>query len=173
MYKIIRENDAKGGIKRIHTHKSVSGTIALMCPKCYNITYINGSYNTDFKYNDINLCCNISMSYFCKYDNQIVFGIELDPNIAEAIAMLNKKGYITKFCCEGHTKNGKPTCTPYILFESGNLLDKIKLPETWELEYQFSPRETNTIIRSNLEKYSKKKILIDLVDWVYGLKPLH
>lgn len=42
-----------------------------------------------------------SKTYEIIDDNEI---IEVDDNIAEAISLLNKKGYYTKACCGGHVK---------------------------------------------------------------------
>ena len=45
-----------------------------------------------------------------KYINSKTFEIiddvfEVDEDIAEAISILNKKGYYTKYCCSGHVKD--------------------------------------------------------------------
>jgi hypothetical protein len=46
---------------------------------------------------------------------------EIDPLLAETIQMLNKRGYKTKFCCQGHT-NTNPIQS-YIMFD-----DEVDLP---------------------------------------------
>ena len=47
--------------------------------------------------------------------------VEIDENFIEAIILLNKKGYYTRFCCAGHP-NTKDVHQSYIMFEDGSLL---------------------------------------------------
>lgn len=167
MYRINRTGGVTGNIT-LHDNSRTAGTIALMCPLCYDIIYINGSYSMNLNYYRDKICASIHISYLCKNDRLYVEGIELDPNIAEAISQLNKKGYLTKFCCEGHTYNGKECSSPYIYFKN-NLDESIELPETWKFDSNFNARD---VIRSNLDKYSKTKVLEDLYEWVDKLEPL-
>lgn len=42
---------------------------------------------------------------YCKCDSEYpLYLIHIDKNIQKHIQILNKKGYKTKFCCEGHNK---------------------------------------------------------------------
>lgn len=80
--------------------KYFSGKLALMCPTCYNIKYVDINMNILINKKDIFCCVNyISSCDNCNFEGAF---IELDPNIAECISILNKKGYRTMFCCEGH-----------------------------------------------------------------------
>lgn len=163
MYRINRTGGVTGRNK-LRDNSKTSGTIALMCPSCYHVIYINGSYGINLNYGRDNIHANIAISYRCDwcFHPSMVTGIELDPNIAEAISQLNKKGYYTEWCCEGHTYDNS---TPYIQFKN-SLDESIKLPKTWK----FDSDSNRTIIRSNLNKYSKTKILEDLYEWVDNLE---
>ena len=75
--------------------------------------------------------------------------IPVDENILPAISMLNKKGYITTDCCEGHYENLLSTSIlkqlrqhkemtyeewqyPYIAFAEGIVIpDEIEMPFYW------------------------------------------
>ena len=63
MFKIQRFADC-GGIKKQWLHRSASGTIAYMCPKCYNILYANGKYDFNIKTN-IDFYVDMVFGYNC------------------------------------------------------------------------------------------------------------
>ena len=89
-----------------------------------------------------------------KYINSKTFEIvddvfEVDEDIAEAISILNKKGYHTKYCCSGHVKDPR-------LYESyplekvenknlGYIIDdeKILMPYTCTTLYIMFDKEYN------------------------------
>lgn len=117
------------------------------------------------------------------YNNNFV---EIDENILNVIIALNKKGYATKFCCEGHIDyddSGIETgiTAPYIAFEDGIHLPSI--PEDWELDITTElMNDDYKLINGNWESiyameaayatdfYSAKfNALINLYDWVKDL----
>lgn len=147
-------NEANDSFKK-RTHNSMAkGTIAVMCPKCYNNTKHMVSQDSSIivlsnTYNDC-------VSPFTKIEYKInnckkcsaedVIGIESDPNIADAISILNKKGYYTKYCCEGHSDRD----SPYIYFSDLNILDVIhRLPLTWNIDYDRLRYYNDLIIRAD------------------------
>lgn len=75
---------------------------------------------------------------------QLVEGIPIDKNIAESISKLNKLGYRTKFCCEGHYNDTQA----YIVFDPSVPLAKIynllATTDMWELDKQ-TYRNSSTI----------------------------
>lgn len=90
--------------------------------------------------------CNTVITDDIKEQN---FLIEVDENIAFIIAELNRKGYTTRNCCEGHWENDIPddiqevllqdenisygsASAPYIEFEDGIRLPSI--PENWDID---------------------------------------
>lgn len=164
MYRILRK-DVLNGLRKLSIRNAASGTIAYMCPYCYDIIYINGSYNLNFKFHRDNIYPKLTITYRCKVCNNIVEGIELDPNIAETISILNKKGYYTKYCCEGHYENKKPNSTPYIYFDRFSP-NEDSLPNGWYIDKDF---KNNHTIRAKLEKHSKKQILKDIYNWACNL----
>ena len=160
MFKIRRFYD-RGGFKKPWIKIINSGTLAYMCPHCYNIIYINGktysSISTSSSIID-NFYLDINLIFMCSFCENRVNGIELDPNIADDISILNKKGYKTKYCCEGHISDHQYISAPYIYFN--NTHDDIakNLPKTW---YVDNDGYDGFVIRADINN-SKKKILEDL-----------
>ena len=158
MFKIRRFYDS-GGFKKSWLKIFKSGTIAYMCPHCYNIIYMNGkTYSSISSSNIDDFYLNINLTFMCPFCENRVAGIELDPNIADDIGILNKKGYITKYCCEGHISDHQYISAPYIYFN--NTHDDIakNLPKTW---YVDNDGYDGFVIRADINN-SKKKILEDL-----------
>lgn len=88
------------------------GVISLMCPHCYNITEVsinNDIHSSVTNFEKSRIETNVCISYFSdKCDNcgiENIDYIEIDASISDIISKLNKKGYITRFCCEGHIDN--------------------------------------------------------------------
>ena len=89
------------GEKKIYKHFGV------ICPKCFNISYVKVTLEPEECENQcedwINFGKRISLEsgfvYTCSSCRKNVLGITVDANIAEAIALLNKKGYKTEHCC--------------------------------------------------------------------------
>lgn len=113
------------------------GKIGLMCPNCYGYWIVDfhqdctmtisedvflDDYedNTNSKYDhDISpyrelIFCNMSKCPDCSSDNDLIM---IDPNIVSIVSILNKKGYITTFSCEGHN-DPDGSILPYILFNN-------------------------------------------------------
>ena len=93
------------------------GKAALFCPDCGRMNYfkINSKITTNSKY-----ICWIMPTYVmnCSFCGHKIYSDDvIDGGIAEAIEILNKKGYKTSYSCEGHydDKHGI-TSLPYILF---------------------------------------------------------
>lgn len=161
-----------------------SGTIAFMCPKCYNVELFEGKIGCvltpkrKLKKKDIYeyLMLDMSISYKCTSCEEYAEQIFLDPNIAIAISILNKKGFYTVFCCEGHhettieTKDKRLSQeNPYIYFKDDTILSYISgdfpLPKTWFVD---NKEPGMTIIRS---KNSKENRIEDINIWV-GMLPM-
>ena len=76
-----------------------------------------------------------------KYDGPF---IEIDEGMVEIVQVLNRKGYQTKFCCEGHSLDGSDI--PYIIFKStwddsmynNDIIPMI--PDDWEV-YRYNDYE--------------------------------
>jgi hypothetical protein len=89
--------------------------------------------------------------------------IVLDPNIADIISALNKKGYFTEYCCEGHG-----TCDPYIYFKNLDLYDlfSLNLPLSWYIDIQ-DLKENSLVIRADETNW--ESALEELQEWVDSL----
>lgn len=58
--------------------------------------------------------------------------IQIDENIQYAVRVLNEKGWITQFCCEGHYTEGGKGDVLYIAFDKWIELPSV--PVGWELK---------------------------------------
>lgn len=92
--------------------------------------------------------------------------IHIDKNIQEHIRILNKKGYHTMYCCEGH-KGGTNT---YIVFID-NYFKEIDTPEDFKYDkkrrmitYTYSMK----LSEEKMEKLKKEKLAV-LLEWCRNL----
>ena len=146
-----------------------SGSIAYMCPHCFNIIMAHGSRKLDYEFDTDDVWVSSYVGYTCKKcKNEIYETIELDPNIASMISKLNKKGYTTAFCCEGHTSIKYENTDAYIMFNALKM-DPNNIPKYWYVDYEY---DNGFTIRCDNTKYSKTKYLKSLDEWVDSLPEL-
>lgn len=84
--------------------------------------------------------------------------VEIDDNLVYVIVNLNKKGYDTQFCCEGHI----PICETYILFWKSRL--KNNIPKGFKKDIRLGKLHIFRTYHSEEEKVEMMKILKDWVD---------
>jgi hypothetical protein len=177
------------------------GHIALMCPICFNYTVhrintsfkITNYYDYDHRFGDLVNSNNVYSGYCTNPDcNHYTKFIELDINLAEIVSILNKKGYRTAYCCEGHI-NGEGISFTYIVFEDVYFKDNdYNLPDSYTVAIQ-TIKETakgkvevsrikDNCLAENLfgltrnemlewldKNYNHKKQIKDLYNWVIKL----
>ena len=124
------DNDEPAIFKTSETFKS-KGYIGLMCKHCYRYWIKKISTKSEvsienIKSRDQNDCSiyiepNIDIKYWldceCGESSNL---IEIDANIVEVISILNKIGYETKYCCEGH----HGFIMPYIQFKDCSIFEE-------------------------------------------------
>ena len=94
--------------------------------------------------------------------------IYVDTPIAEAIKVLNTKGYITSACCCGHADMLPDECA-YIQFDFGEITPET-LPAGWfwtdngqQMEYEYMSQDAD---RFNIEKI---EVMNALLSWAKTL----
>lgn len=162
----------KGG--EITTHElSTFGTIAVMCPNCYHNTkhYVTTKANSLVHSDTVHVSTIVDIRYtiskcpICAKER--IDGIEIDPNIADAISILNQKGYYTKACCDGHSKKDEP----YIYFKDKDIFDALNtLPLSWYVDYKSLMHHDALVIRA--DGYNKENALIEILIWAMELEPI-
>ena len=150
------------------------GYIGIMCPSCFSYDIIKRNIVTNIYFheqssqlNNIAVTTTSNMTYTgdCPKCGFTQF-IEVDPNIVKAISILNKKGYHTRFCCEGHYKGVK--CNTYIYFvHCYNIFDT--LPMSWELDLDDMKRGQTVIRTFSKSPEYNKEALFDITNWAMGL----
>lgn len=164
--------------------EKLSGHIALMCPHCFNVIIRKVSIKTKVMIeqdipaaeNNIarpELWVALSESYvadscwFCGKDD--IELIDLDPNISVVISIFNKKGFKTKFSCEGHGKDES-----YIFFENDEILTHfniVPLPTSWFVDEASYRDNIGCIIRAKSSQY--EKALKDIENFANALPNLN
>ena len=154
--------------------------IGFFCPKCFKPIIKRYALKEEFFY-DPEFIVTRKFELTCPdCGHKFEQSWYLDPNITEVIALLNKKGYITEFCCEGHyTKdqdgNEYLSSTPYILFSFRKdiIFDELNLPYPWiedskSVDNSLAYKYDRLCIRYNLDAYdSSKQFAIDVLkEWI-------
>lgn len=169
----------------IKIHDEQIGYVGLMCPRCFNfdiitihnkVSYINTQYSLNNK-EYVTTVADIKYKLKCPVCSTRDYFIEIDPNIVEAISLLNKKGYHTKYCCEGH-KTGTYH-NGYIYFKSDDISKYLHtLPLTWYLDtYSDIPYMGDGCIIRAINSPYKDEAIRDISEWVetlpYNVKSLY
>lgn len=123
------------------------GEAYYLCPKCNKLYKVVGITKTIPNYvfvsvdengnppgyfdADFNIKCLCNNDFRCRL-------VDIDPNIAREIVILNRKGYKTHFCCEGHGMKDNPDfyvafTIPKVRFEE--IINTITFPKDWEMKY--------------------------------------
>ena len=183
MYKSYSDTDViPMGEKQLNQYSS-GDYVGFFCPKCYSPIIKRYTLKEEYFY-DPEFIVTRKFELTCSdCGHKFEQDWYLDPNITEVVALLNKKGYITEFCCEGHyTKdqdgNEYLSSTPYILFSFRKdiIFDELDLPYPWFedsrgfdniLAYEYG----RLCIRCNLEAYdTSKQSAMDVIrEWVERL----
>ena len=179
-------------------HVMITDHIGCMCPKCFSVKemdivfsdVISPVYEDEFKDSYVS---NEIYGKCPKCGKHVKF-IQLDINIAEIVGILNRKGYYTAYCCEGHLEENNDGImefnSPYIYFyywSDTEILETYPLPNTWHIQPDdkecriFSIRDTicdNT--PKSIEDYDdyielvesswdQEKSLSDIYEWALSL----
>jgi hypothetical protein len=146
--------------------------ICFFCDNCFNTYFIDlnvKNHNLEYPYIFVSMYCTN-----CESEGNV---FEVDENIIDSIALLNKKGYTTRYSCGGHEY--EDDSAGYIQFESSMKNKEIftTLPESWILEDLTNKKDIykSYIIRQK-DKLSKHftneqllKVNNELYDWVVSL----
>ena len=121
-------------------------TVTLMCPHCYNLSItdydINFGYSRNHKLHTEIHIANKEGKFKNGLDEELACDkckgaepIILDPRIANTVMILNKKGFNTRFSCDGHKYSKTETAIPYIVFDESVPIDIFRtLPKGWRLD---------------------------------------
>ena len=143
----------------------------IMCKNCFHMEPIKIRVNNKIRLDRRNERVEVSNKTYCYYEcpecgNHAV-GIELDFHIAPIIQVLNKKGYYTLFCCEGHSIYDGG----YIYFEDDFAMRYIVyLPDSCFVDLG-DLREDKLIIR--FEYCNKYRALEEIYEWALQLPDRH
>lgn len=147
---------------------SVIDKLAFMCTHCFDVCTINVP---DIEYDSNQMRFESYSNRFkpkhcpcCGMRNSMIY---IDKDIVRHIQSLNKKGYITTFCCAGHLDGGCAT-EAYVVFNNhNNYIDVDTLPDSW---YFDEDTTQDLVIRAKLhgEKFPYTEDVIseaDIVTW--------
>lgn len=172
----------KSGKKLVTYKYNIGKESGFWCNKCNRIEYhkIHGSGKVCTEVEDLGgeniderklingfMKVDVYSGFYCKCCKTKL--IQIDPNIAEAIRILNKKGYKTSYCCESHTLF-KKIDDAYILFDNDvrwlSSLIRSDLPFGWYIDTGFLKRDRFAI---RAEYNDSKDYLFDLLKWAESL----
>jgi hypothetical protein len=157
----------------------VNGDIGFVCPWCLRPVYVP----THFSISLFNgLSEHVRYSYTVECDKcHATFNAKdyYDPNILEAIMLLNSKGYGTLYSCEGHVLSSptdeKPSIgCPYIVFKQ-NCAELKSCPKGWTLFKVYLSRVSHPVQKieysgiGTRNEHWKEEALTALYEWVDSL----
>lgn len=149
------------------TSEIYHGYTGTFCPNCFHPFMFKMDFNISITNTDLDgehPYVNKSINVLCpKCEQRFDTSALLDPDITEAIARLNMKGYTTKFCCQGHASNtrmirydesggifDRPDINKsYIVFSGSDILKVIKkypLPEGWKIRDVVTEEDSDAVI---------------------------
>lgn len=157
-----------------------TGERGCICPECKKITFISINDTFTLHQDDDELLPpehDVKCRHCGKEFTVNSFTV-LDPNIAEAISLLNRASIETIFSCEGHDDIGNKSI-PYIMFKNDfEELLEFELPDNWIVEKNFiyfskSNYEERITITYNYitkgyfdyDEYDKEKEMEELKKW--------
>lgn len=132
-----------------------------MCPICFN--YVKkpcAEHLTSVDEEDIAERGKPNKCPKCGHEKMFV----IDARICDAVQDLNRKGYFTRFCCEGHVYKEDSESIPYISFESKiwKSPNDLHLPSSWyaekKREYKSNGKAT---LKTAISIYAKEPLAIN------------
>ena len=128
--------------KKYHQVQKFKDYVGFYCKSCFNPMIYRASITINLQHIDKEETASIFLQPHyelecpkCHHINQ--YDECLDPNITPMIAELNRKGYATVFCCEGHKVNQDSHSLPYIRFKYNGqkrVIDYVPLVGPWKLD---------------------------------------
>ena len=159
------------------SHETIYGKIGLMCPHCYNYIIRNVNINCSISIENEEPTQKTDPELWVANDFRYMLRkcpicgewdvdmIPVDVNIVECVSILNRKGFKTKFCCEGH---GEKSTNAYIMFEDNSIIQFFNtLPITWYHDYDSLKNFGSICIRSESSDYVEG--MLDIKEWAYSL----
>lgn len=164
--------------------ESYNDIYALMCEGCFRLHYFEVNYSSFIKQvSDTNylfdLTSSLEVSFRCMCGHEVKNdGNFMDPNIAPIIAELNRKGYWTRYCCEGHPElcGDYIYSRGYIMFINGKIMSEVihqyPLPKKWKVDESVKDDPANYYKDGLIINYTGKNLdppevkLSPLLDWV-------
>lgn len=132
----------------------------LYCPHCNNV-YFASQIHPTYEFDKPRQICPNAL---CTRSAELV---TIDELMIKPIVNLNKKGYITLFCCSGHEMRGEYDAHGYIMFHHET--KPPTAPEGWNME-EGGYRNHEIIIRSTIDDLATS--ISNLNKWIEELEDL-
>ena len=156
--------------------------MGIMCPRCLFTDVVQTQQlpsiekNSILSSTEIRIAQDVTYSGKCPCCKRENYFIEIDVNILYAIKEFNRKGYATKFCCEGHLGTDKNIDEDdvvrdgYVYFDTNSILDHMHtLPLSWYLDVEDFKSGFGHIIRYDVESNDKGLAMHELLQWAKSL----
>lgn len=88
--------------------------------------------------------------------------VEIDELLIPTIIMLNRKGYVTEYCCSGHYYEDYPNC--YITFYADMAPVTAGLPRGFKVEYSGSENQPTLTIRRTFRRRQERALFTDILN---------
>lgn len=144
-----------------------------LCPRCYSKIYRISKLGKTLEDKEKCISYINEQTYVngCACCGYVGPTLDIDVKLESVISMLNKRGYRTLNCCQGHINNhGHVVSTPYIMF-SPDIVHNEKelkefedsLPESWYIDNDPYIIQPGIIIRGDMIYH--KNYINDIILW--------